>query len=168
MNVEKMLEHQFGAKVTMGSLAGKLRGLAAHKRRGQISVILWGPPGVGKTSITKQIAAQLGIGYRRYDLPTTDYIQLGGIPELVADPRGNKHAVRYPILDIPSEGEGIFVLDDFTHAPTTVQNLALDLALEHRLNDAVLGQGWMLILCANDTGNVFPMQIGRASCRERV
>ena len=66
--------------------------------------------------------------------------------------------MRYPVLDIPIDGEGIFVLDDFTHAPGMVQNLALDLALERKLNDAVMGPGWMLVLCANPEGGVYPMQ----------
>lgn len=155
--VEVRLEQQFGASVTITSLGRTIKALVGSKERGRLSLVLWGPVGIGKTSVTRQIAASLGIGYRRYDLPTTDYIQLGGVPELLPDSKGNKKAVRYPILDIPSEGDGIFVLDDFTHAPQYTQNLALDLALEHRLNDAVLGQGWILILCANDTGNVFPM-----------
>lgn len=151
-------EMLFGSQVTLKQLRTILLDLARSPRRGEISICLWSDPGVGKTELSKQVSREVGIDYRRYNLSTEDYLQLGGFPELVPGAKGNKRAVRYPILDIPSEGEGIFVLDDFTHAPTPVQNLGLDLALERRLNDAIMGKGWMLLICANPDGGVHPMQ----------
>ena len=155
-----VLSHEmlFGPQVTLRQLRPILLDLARSSRRGEISVCLWSDPGVGKTELSKQVAREVDIDYRRYNLSTEDYLQLGGFPQLIEGAKGNKRAVRYPILDIPADGEGIFVLDDFTHAPGPVQNLALDLALERKLNDAVMGPGWLLLLCANPEGGVHPMQ----------
>lgn len=151
-------EMQFGANCNIEEAKNWLLDMAKSDERGSESIIIWGDPGLGKTAIVKQICKEIGVKYRRYNMSTVDYLQLAGIPELIPGAKGNKKAVRYPILDIPADGEGILCLDDFTHAIPAVQNIALDLALERMLNDAHLGPGWMLVLCANHEGGTHPMQ----------
>lgn len=122
-----------------------------------VAVALWGPPGTGKTAATRQVAEAVGFRYLRHGFSTIDYIQVGGIPELMEEADGNKHGVRYPMIEIPSKGEGLLVLDDFTHNIQAVQNLGLDLFLEKKANDAKLAEGWAVIACANVEGHVHPM-----------
>lgn len=126
----------------------------------QRAIMLWGPPGVGKSSIVKQVAEELKQEFLRYGLPTTDYNQICGVPW-----RDEEHQryIRKPLLQIPSEGQGVYVLDDFTGAPDAVQKIALDLVLERRLLEERLGDGWLLVFCANDIGGVYPLHVPSAN-----
>lgn len=145
---------QYGHQITMKELIPLLVDL--YKVDRSVAVALWGSPGTGKTAATRQIAEGANLRYLRHGFSTIDYIQVGGIPEIV-EADGNKHAVRYPIIEIPSKGEGLLVLDDFTRNIQAVQNLGLDLFLERKVNDAKLAEGWAVIACSNVEGHVHPM-----------
>jgi DNA polymerase III delta prime subunit len=155
--MDTSLEMLFGSHVSLDVLFKILMQYAQSGRVDETAFCIWGPPGIGKTQLTRALARELGIQYLRYNWATIDYTQVGGLPELTGAKEGNKRAVRYPIIHIPHEGKGILVLDDYTHGLNAIQNLGLELALERQLNDAKLGKGWMLILCANPEGGVHPM-----------
>ncbi|NMC34531.1 MAG: AAA domain-containing protein [Veillonellaceae bacterium] len=145
----------FGAEVTLKEVEAKLLRLAKLEDKSRLPAqMLWGPPGVGKSSVAKRCANALGIGFVRVGLPTTDYNQLCGVPKW-NDLLGKFE--RHPLIPVPHEGQGIYVIDDFTGAPDAVQKIALDLVLERRLLDSQLGPGWLLVFCANETGGVFPL-----------
>lgn len=147
----------YGYKVTIDRLKGVMLQHARSPLRSRISVAVHGGPGLGKTEMCGQVASELGIRFLRYGMPQVDYLQLGGMPVLLKKPVGDKMVARYPILEIPSRGNGIILLDDWTHVPREVQNVGLDLAKERRLNDARLGDGWLVVICANISNVVYPM-----------
>lgn len=144
----------FGARVTLRELIPILRKLYSVDNRKEFTIMLHGDPGIGKTSVADLIAMEAHDSFMWFSLPTTDYNQICGFPD--KDPKtGKLH--RLPILEVPSEGKGIYLIDDLTHAPGQVQNIILDLATKRRLLESYLGDGWMLMICANTSGNTHPM-----------
>ena len=111
------------------------------------SVMLWGPPGVGKSQGVRQIASALGARYgRRVDVTDVrlllfNPIDLRGIPV----PNAEKTLaiwLKPQVFDMdPSDGTiNILLLDEISAAPPTVQAAAYQITLdrtcgEHRLPD---------------------------------
>lgn len=154
----------FGAPIALDALAMRLRVLYRSPLRGKRAVFLHGPPGIGKTSVTRAVADELATGYKRNNLVTTDYIQLCGLMDKEEGKRRKlDHPARISLLGIPERGGGLYVLDDYTHAQREIQNVALDLTAERRLNDSVLGPGWLLVFVGNDTGGVIQLAAGLAN-----
>src|SRR5690349_18667369 len=89
------------------------------KHRLMFSTMIWGPPGIGKSSIVAQIAQGHDleiVDLRLSQLAPTD---LRGLP--VAD---NGVSRWYPPEFLPSEGKGILFLDELNLAPPAMQGMA--------------------------------------------
>lgn len=149
--MEKLLH---GTTITLRALRLVLLRLLQSGLRDRVALMLWGPPGTGKTSILRQVAGEANEGFVLENLVTTDYLHVCGTPE---KRKGMKRRVRIPMIDVPAEGRGVYVLDDLTHQAQHLQNVVLNLALERRLNDAHLGSGWLLCFTGNDVGGVHTM-----------
>ena len=113
------------------------------------AVMLTAPPGVGKSSMVFQIAKKMGIDVLDIRLAQHDPIDLKGIPNISTDNRGNE-VTKWLIPDfLPKSGEGILFLDELTCAAPAVQNAALQLVLDRKLNDYVLPPGWKIVAAGN-------------------
>jgi len=142
----------FGPTMTISQAKNYIKILAADKKkRAMFSLCMWGPPGVGKSDASRQAANEIGIDYKRQGVSTVDYIKVAGYPELQGK-GSNRRAVSHSFLNVPADGEGIWVFDDWTHAPAPVQNLMMDAALFREINEKKIGDGWLLVLCANQVG----------------
>ena len=121
------------------------------------SVMLWGPPGVGKSQAVRQIAKEIeGIGKR---VAVTDMrlllfnpIDLRGIPTASAD---KKLAVwlKPQILNM-DEGEdvvNILFLDEITAAPQSVQAAAYQITLDRVVGEHRLPENCIVIAAGNRT-----------------
>jgi hypothetical protein len=107
-------------------------------------VFLWGPPGIGKSSLVKQVAEERGIEIIDLRLSLLEPIDLRGIPSVKDD---KCFWTRPPFL--PDEGEGILFLDELNTASPSVQNSALQLVLDRRVGEHKLGDGWYIIAAGN-------------------
>jgi hypothetical protein len=120
-----------------------------------LSLMIWGPPGIGKSSIVAQTAAAHGlacIDLRLSQLAPTD---LRGLP--VA--RDGK-ARWYPPEFLPTEGAGVLFLDEINLAPPTMQGMAQQLILDRRVGSYVVPDGWYIWAAGNrdeDAAAVFEM-----------
>lgn len=130
-----------------------------------ISTMIWGPPGIGKSSIVGQIAqdSQLEfIDLRLSQLAPTD---LRGLPVPLAMESNNGSAIRgvstwYPPEFLPTSGKGILFLDELNMAPPAMQGIAQQLILDRRVGAYEVPDGWYIWAAGNrkeDRASVFEM-----------
>ena len=134
-------------QVTPNQALDAIKALYPMRLTAQMVAMLHGSPGVGKSSVVRRAARELGIDLidrRIGQMPPEDLI---GLPY-----RDDASGVSgyMPPSWLPREGSGILFLDEFLCADSRVQNAALELLLDRRLGTYVLPDGWMVILAGND------------------
>ncbi len=139
--------------MTPEALSHFLEKLVEHKL--MFSTMIWGPPGIGKSSIVAQTANAHSmelIDLRLSQLAPTD---LRGLP--VAD---NGVSRWYPPEFLPRSGKGILFLDELNLAPPAMQGMAQQLILDRRVGSYVLPPEWFVWAAGNrkeDRAAVFDM-----------
>ncbi len=115
-------------------------------------VMLWGPPGVGKS----QIIAQVG---ERHNAPVID-IRLSQMEpsDLRGIPFRNDERVEWAVpAMLPDEDRhgsaGILFLDEITSAPPSVSAAAYQLILDRRLGEYRVPDGWAIFAAGNRQGD---------------
>ncbi len=115
-------------------------------------VMLWGPPGVGKS----QMVAQVG---ERHKVPVID-IRLSQMEpsDLRGIPFRNGASVEWAIPSLLPDAErhgpeGILFLDEITSAPPSVSAAAYQLILDRRLGDYKVPDGWAIFAAGNRQGD---------------
>lgn len=139
--------------MTPAELEHELRQMVAKEIR--CSVMIWGPPGVGKSSIVAQIAADGGIGLVDLRLSQLAPTDLRGLP--VAE---DGRSTWYPPNFLPQDGKGVLFLDEINMAPPAMQGVAQQLILDRRIGDYVVPEGWYVWAAGNrkiDRAAVFDM-----------
>lgn len=123
----------------------------------QLPTFLWGPPGIGKSSIVRQIADEHAIGFIDLRLSLMDPTDLKGIP--FYDKHDHQAVWAAPSF-LPKEGRGILFLDELNSAPPAVQASAYQLILDRRVGEYELPEGWSIVAAGNresDRGVVYRM-----------
>ena len=115
-------------------------------------VMLWGPPGVGKSQIVAEVAARRHVPVIDVRLSQMEPSDLRGIPfrsgELVEWaipamlPNGERHGP-----------QGILFLDEITSAAPTVSAAAYQLILDRRLGAYRIPDGWAIFAAGNRQGD---------------
>lgn len=141
---------------------------------------LWGPPGIGKSDIVREISDELyARDYPEYTLGPRGSVRnsagescnrpwLRDIRAVLLDPvdlRGlptiqDGKAVWATPGELPTSGTGVIFLDELNRAPTLVQNACFQLILDRRLGEYTLPDGWTVIAACNretDGGGVTRM-----------
>lgn len=121
----------------------------------QISTMIWGPPGIGKSSIVAQIARKYKIGFVDLRLSQLAPTDLRGLP--VAE---NGVSKWYPPEFLPREGKGILFLDELNMAPPAMQGMAQQLILDRCVGSYEVPAGWFIWAAGNrkeDRAAVFDM-----------
>lgn len=114
-----------------------------------VTPMLWGAPGLGKTTMVEDETKTLGCDIRTWILAQYDAGELGGFPILV-DGKNGKTMERCRPGNLPQEGTGVLFLDEFPQAPLANQNIAAQLINERRIGDHQLGAGWTIVCAGND------------------
>jgi hypothetical protein len=115
-------------------------------------VMLWGPPGVGKSRIIADIAAAHGVELIDIRLSQMEPTDLRGIPFR----SGSRVVWSVPALlpDAARHGPcGILFLDEITSAPPAVTAAAYQLILDRRLGEYSVPQGWAIFAAGNRYGD---------------
>ncbi len=107
---------------------------------------VWGPPGVGKSSVVKQVAEELKLPILDVRASLLDPTDLRGIPSVV-----DGRAVWAPpsFLPTPKQPAGILFFDELNAAPPLVQASLLQLTLDHRVGEYILPPGWRIVAAGN-------------------
>ena len=115
-------------------------------------VMLWGPPGVGKS----QIVAQVG---QRHNVPVID-IRLSQMEpsDLRGIPFREGNLVEWAIPAMLPEAQrhgaqGVLFLDEITSAVPSVSAAAYQLILDRRLGDYSVPEGWAIFAAGNRQGD---------------
>jgi len=112
------------------------------------SLFIWGPPGVGKSDIVRNLTNALGIGCVDLRLSLFDPTDLKGYPVVVGT--GSKQTMQFvPPGLLPTKGKGILFLDELPGAPPSVQTAAYQLVLDRKLGTYTLPDGWHIIAAGN-------------------
>lgn len=152
-----------------------------------VPMILWGPPGIGKSSIVEQVGEEMKRHVVDIRLAQLDPTDLRGIPmpnreTMRADwflpsfwperaeedgvyegvKNGKKVKVEYKAGCCP-QGPGILFLDEIEKAPVSVKNAALQLVLDRRIGDYQLPDDWAMVCAANrEEDGCFSQPLGNA------
>ncbi len=125
--------------------------LGAHSGH-HTPVMLWGPPGVGKSQMVMQVA-------ERHDVPVID-IRLSQMEpsDLRGIPFRNNELVEWAIPamlpDADRHGrEGVLFLDEITSAAPSVSAAAYQLILDRRLGNYRVPPGWVIFAAGNRQGD---------------
>lgn len=127
----------------------------------QRPVFLMGPPGIGKTAIMEQIAAELGVGLVSYSMTHHTRQSALGLPFIVRKTYGGKEydvseytmseiiASVYDLMEDTGVKEGILFLDEIncvseTLAPSMLQFLQYKIFGRHKVPE-----GWIVVTAGN-------------------
>jgi hypothetical protein len=128
------------------------REFASTLNRQHTPVMLWGPPGVGKSQIIAQIAQRHGVPLIDIRLSQMEPTDLRGIPFRNGDLV--EWSVPAMLPDAVRHGEhGILFLDEITSAPPTVSAAAYQLILDRRLGEYTIPAGWAIFAAGNRQGD---------------
>ena len=116
----------------------------------KIPTFLWGPPGIGKSSIIKQIAKDANIECIDLRLSLMDPTDLKGIP--FYDKEAHQ-ALWAPPSFLPRAGYGILFLDELNSAAPAVQASAYQLILDRQVGEYRLPDGWAIVAAGNREGD---------------
>jgi len=115
-------------------------------------VMLWGPPGVGKSQMVSQVAGRHGMPVIDIRLSQMEPSDLRGIPFRVDD--RVEWAVPAMLPDRERHGgQGILFLDEITSVPPSVSAAAYQLILDRRLGAYEVPDGWAIFAAGNRQGD---------------
>lgn len=115
-------------------------------------VMLWGPPGVGKSQMVAQIAERHGVPVIDIRLSQMEPSDLRGIPFRIGD--RVEWAIPAMLPDEKRDGStGILFLDEITSAPPSVSAAAYQLILDRRLGEYRVPEQWAIFAAGNRQGD---------------
>ena len=118
----------------------------------KVPVMMWGPPGVGKSDLMNSFSEEFGnvIDLRLGQMMSTDVL---GLPA----PDFSKGTFKYLPLDmLPTKGKGIIFFDEINQASREVQVAALQLILDRRCGDYKIPDGYAITAGGNrENDNAF-------------
>ena len=115
-------------------------------------VMMWGPPGVGKSQMVSEVAARHQVPVIDIRLSQMEPSDLRGIPFRVGD--HVDWAIPSILPDAKRHGDkGILFLDEITSAPPSVSAAAYQLILDRRLGAYEVPPGWAIFAAGNRQGD---------------
>lgn len=128
--------------MTPSELCKHLQSIVEHNVKH--AVMIWGPPGVGKSSIVSQLCENNNIGFVDVRLSQLMPSDLRGLP---SPEKGVTHW--NPPAFLPNEGCGVLFMDELNMAPPALQGVAQQLILDRKVGDYVLPEGWLVWAAGN-------------------
>ncbi|MEM8986679.1 MAG: MoxR family ATPase [Pseudomonadota bacterium] len=106
---------------------------------------IWGPPGVGKSDIVRQVAEEQNRRLVDIRAVLLDPVDLRGLPRF-----SDNGTTSWATPDfLPRDGEGILFLDELNAAPPMVQTACYQLVLDRKIGDYELPEGWDVVAAGN-------------------
>ena len=148
------------------------RTLRAYTRRGadgahrippeqQRPVLLIGPPGIGKTAIMKQIAAETGCGLVAYAMTHHTRQSAIGLPYIARKQYGGREysvteytmseivAAIYDYMECTGKKSGILFLDEINCVSETLTPVMLQLLQNKTFGNVPLPEDWIIVAAGN-------------------
>ncbi len=130
-----------------------------HFAQKKLPVFIWGAPGIGKSSVVKQIANDHRYEFIDLRLSLLDPTDLKGIPFF--DKENNQASWASPdFLPKDKNSKGILFLDEINTAVPSVQASAYQLVLDRKVGNYELPENWSIVAAGNrqnDRGVTYKM-----------
>ena len=115
------------------------------------ATMIWGPPGVGKSTIVKTLARDMSVGFVDVRLAQMESIDIRGIP---VPNKETKTVDWFPSSIFPKDNSkgGIIFLDELSAAPKDVQVAAYELILDRQLGGGEVYKvpsKWIVVAAGN-------------------
>mgnify|MGYP001169308072 CR=1 FL=1 len=119
------------------------------------SIMIWGAPGIGKSSVVSAVAKKNNLDFIDLRLSQLAPTDIRGLPE----PRDG---ISYwcPPEFLPRSGSGILFFDEVNMAPLAIQGIAQQLILDRQVGSYKVPDGWFIWAAGNrkeDHAAVFDM-----------
>lgn len=145
-------------------LLADLYGKTITKRQFPLSHLpapfLWGPPGVGKSDLVKELAKQLGdetgkkVSVTEVRLLLFTPIDLRGVPVADAEKQFTKWLLpKIFAMDAAEDVVNILFLDELSAAPPSIQAAAYQITLDRKIGEHSLPENTIVICAGNRTGD---------------
>ena len=115
--------------------------------------MIWGGPGIGKSDIPAQVAAEMNMEILDFRANLFDPVDVRGVPfikQLESGSRFTSWAVPdvFPVAERDGD-RGILFIDELPTAPPATQNAFLQLLLSRKIGNYELPTGWAIICAGN-------------------
>lgn len=114
-------------------------------------ILIHSSPGVGKSSIVKQVAQKLGIGFVDVRLAEMESVDIRGLPSIDKE----KEVMKWNAPDFwprDPKSKGIIFLDEITSCDKSCQVAAYELILDRKIGDFYkVPDGWYIVSAGNLT-----------------
>ena len=125
------------------------------------SIMIWGAPGIGKSSIVQSLAIKLNLQFIDLRLSQLAPTDLRGLPVPIHSSDEGEGTVKwYKPEFLPQSGRGILFLDEINMAPPAMQGVAQQLILDRKIGNYKVPEGWFVFAAGNrkeDKASVFDM-----------
>ena len=115
----------------------------------KIPVFVWGSPGVGKSSLIRQIASDKSMEFIDLRLSLLDPTDLRGIPFFDTANKSAVWAKPEFLPDSNTQAYGILFLDEINSAPPTIQAAAYQLILDRKIGEYTLPANYAIVAAGN-------------------
>lgn len=115
----------------------------------RVPVLLWGGPGVGKTSAIREMAAAAGLPCEAVIASIREPSDFAGLPVVAADGASVQFAPPRWAERLARAGRGLLFLDELSTAPPAVQAALLRVVLERTVGDLELPEEVTIVAAAN-------------------
>ncbi|WP_433078572.1 AAA family ATPase [Dactylosporangium sp. CA-052675] len=116
-----------------------------------LPVLLWGEPGIGKSSALQQLADRLGVPMETVIASIHEPSDFAGLPVVGDDPATQGVPMAPPdwAIRLTRGGVGLVFFDELSSAPPAVQAALLRVVLERRVGSLELPPGVRVVAAAN-------------------
>lgn len=127
----------------------------------QRPILLMGPPGIGKTAIMEQVAAECGVGLVAYTMTHHTRQSAVGLPQIVSRTYGDEtvSVTRYTMSEIiasvydcmerTGKREGILFIDEINCVSETLAPTMLQLLQNKTFGTHRVPEGWIIVAAGN-------------------
>ncbi|MBT7937710.1 MAG: AAA family ATPase, partial [Euryarchaeota archaeon] len=116
-------------------------------------MMIWGPPGIGKSTLVRGVTEELNIGFVDVRLAQREPVDIRGLPVPREDRQGIDWIVssEWPRVGVEGTPErGIILFDELTAADSTLQVAAYEFILDRRLGELYkVPDGWYIVAAGN-------------------
>jgi AAA domain (dynein-related subfamily) len=115
----------------------------------RVPVLLWGGPGLGKSSAVREIASAAGLPCETVIASIREPSDFAGLPIVAEDGKAVRFAPPSWAERLASAGTGVLFLDEISTAPPSVQAALLRVVLERTVGDLALPPEVTVVAAAN-------------------